>query len=39
MNGKRNFMMKAMSLFMNMEKMCGDSFDKGLADLKMIVEA
>lgn len=39
MTGQRNFTMKAMSLFMNMDRMCGDSFDKGLSDMKAIVEA
>ena len=38
MNGKLNFITKAMGLFMSMDKMCGDSFEKGLADMKSIVE-
>ena len=39
MAGKSNFICKAMGLFMSMDKMCGDSFKKGLADMKLIVEA
>jgi hypothetical protein len=38
MSGKNNFIAKAMGLFMNMEKMIGDQFEKGLVDLKSIVE-
>ncbi|HKY62880.1 MAG TPA: SRPBCC family protein [bacterium] len=37
-SGKNNFIAKAMGLFMNMDKMIGDQFDKGLADLKSIAE-
>jgi hypothetical protein len=39
MTGKNNFMAKAVGLFMDCEKMVGDQFDKGLANLKSIVEA
>jgi uncharacterized protein YndB with AHSA1/START domain len=39
MFGKNNFVGKAMCLVMNMEKMMGGEFDKGLASLKAIVEA
>ena len=39
MMGKYNFMSKAMGLFMNMDKMIGGNFEKGLAELKRIVEA
>ena len=39
MTGKRNFMTKAMSLVMSMEKMLGGQFEKGLAQMKAIVEA
>ena len=39
MTGKLNFIAKAMGLFMSMDKMCGDSFEKGLADMKSIVES
>ena len=38
MAGKRSFMFKAMGLVMNMDKMCGGQFEKGLADLRAIVE-
>ncbi|MCC9604535.1 SRPBCC family protein [Blastopirellula sp. JC732] len=38
MDGKNNFMGKVMSLFMNMEKMCGDQFTEGLENLKKIAE-
>ena len=33
------FITKAIGLFMSMDKMRGDSFEKGLADMKVIVEA
>jgi hypothetical protein len=39
MMGKYNFMTKAMGLFMNMDKMIGGNFEKGLAELKRIVES
>jgi hypothetical protein len=39
MTGKRNFMMKAMGLLMNMDKMCGGQFEKGLSNLKSVVES
>ncbi len=39
MSGKSNFMAKAMGLFMDCEKMVGDQFDKGLANLKTLAEA
>jgi hypothetical protein len=39
MTGELNFMARAMGLFMNMDKMCGSSFEKGLADMKSIVES
>jgi hypothetical protein len=39
MDGTNNFMGKAMSLFMNMDKMVGGDFEKGLASLKTISEA
>jgi len=38
MAGKSNFMCKAFGLFMNMDKMCGGEFEKGLAAMKTIVE-
>lgn len=38
MSGKNNFVGKAFCLFMNMDKMIGGDFEKGLTDLKAIVE-
>jgi hypothetical protein len=38
MAGKTNFMTKAIGLFMDCEKMVGDQYDKGLANIKSIVE-
>ncbi len=38
MEGKHSFMPKAMCLFMNMDKMLGDQFEKGLANMKGLVE-
>ena len=39
MTGENNFMAKAIHLFMNMDKMIGGQFEKGLAEMKSIVEA
>ncbi len=39
MSGKNNFIAKAMCLFMNMDKMVGGEFEKGLAQMKSIAEA
>lgn len=39
MFGRSNFVGKVMCLFMNMDKMCGAQFEKGLADLRKISEA
>jgi hypothetical protein len=39
MSGQKNFMAKAMGLFMDCDKMCGDQFEQGLAQLKTAVEA
>ena len=39
MTGKNNFMSKAFGLFMNMDKMVGGDFEKGLANLKSVAEA
>jgi uncharacterized protein YndB with AHSA1/START domain len=39
MSGDKNFMSKAIHLFMNMDKMIGGQFEKGLAEMKSIVEA
>lgn len=38
MSGTNNFMAKAMSLFMNCDKMVGGQFEQGLANLKAIAE-
>ena len=37
-NGKMNYPMKVMHLFMNMEKMIGDDLATGLANLKRVME-
>jgi len=37
MSGENNFMSKAFGLFMNMDKMIGDDFEKGLAQLESAV--
>jgi len=39
MAGEKNFMAKAFGLFMNMDKMIGDDFEKGLAQMKSVAEA
>jgi uncharacterized protein YndB with AHSA1/START domain len=39
MSSTKNFMMKGMHLAMNMDKMIGSQFEKGLADMKKEVEA
>lgn len=39
MSGERNFFFKALGLFMNCDKMCGDQFEQGLAKLKSLAEA
>ncbi|MDF3056042.1 MAG: polyketide cyclase [Rariglobus sp.] len=39
MSGKNNFLFKAVGLFMNCDKMLGDQFEQGLANLKTIVES
>lgn len=39
MTGSRNFMMKAMGLFMSMDDLVGKDFEKGLAAMKEQVEA
>ena len=38
MHGKTNFITKGIGLFMDCEKMCGDQFEQGLANLRQIVE-
>jgi hypothetical protein len=39
MSGNRNFLFKAFGLFMNMDRMLGGEFEKGLASMKAVVEA
>ena len=39
MEGKNNFIARAVCLFMNMEKMVGGQFEKGLAQMKSVAEA
>ena len=39
MTGQNNFMAKALHLFMNMDRMVGGQFEKGLAQMKSVVEA
>jgi len=39
MSGKKNFIAKAMGLFMSCEKMIGGNFEQGLASMKSLAEA
>ncbi|MGH7372810.1 MAG: polyketide cyclase, partial [Candidatus Rokuibacteriota bacterium] len=39
MTGRNNFMAKALHLVMNMDRMVGGQFEKGLARMKAVVEA
>jgi uncharacterized protein YndB with AHSA1/START domain len=39
MSGENSFVGKAMCLFMNMDKMIGGQFEKGLADMKVAAES
>jgi hypothetical protein len=39
MNGTNNFVAKGIGLFVNMDKMIGGQFEKGLAQLGNVVEA
>jgi hypothetical protein len=39
MSGHRNFMAKAICLFMDMEKMVGGDFERGLAQMKTVAES
>ena|SRR2546423_5900067 len=39
MDGDNNFMGKAFGLFMSMDKMVGNDFEKGLAQMKTVAEA
>ncbi|MDB6021894.1 MAG: polyketide cyclase, partial [Pedosphaera sp.] len=38
MSGEKNFVSKAICLFVSMDKMIGGQFEKGLADLKSVSE-
>jgi hypothetical protein len=38
MEGENNFIGKAVCLFMNMDKMVGGQFEKGLAQMNSVVE-
>ena len=38
MSGEKNFVMKGFTMFMNMDKMVGDDFEKGLAQMKTVAE-
>jgi uncharacterized protein YndB with AHSA1/START domain len=38
MYGRKNFIGKAICMFMNMDKMVGGSFEEGLANIKAVVE-
>jgi hypothetical protein len=38
MSGTNNFIGKAFCMFMNMEKIIGPDFEKGLAELKTVAE-
>ena len=39
MTGKNNYIAKAFCMFMNMDKMIGGQFEKGLVELKAVAEA
>lgn len=39
MAGQKNLMAKGIHLFMNMDRMIGDNFEKGLAQMKSLAEA
>ena len=39
MEGQNNFMAKAIHLVMNMDRMIGGQFEKGLAEMKAVAEA
>lgn len=38
MSGQKNFLMKAFSMFVDMDKLVGGDFEKGLSQLKPVVE-
>lgn len=37
LSGKKHFVMKAVGLFMNCDKLCGDQFEQGLANLEAVL--
>jgi hypothetical protein len=39
MDGDKNFIAKAFHLFMNIDKMVGSDFEKGLAQMKSVAES
>ena len=39
MSGKRNFLMKAVGLFINCDKICGAQFEQGFANLRAVLES
>ena len=39
MSGENNFIAKAVCLFMSMDRMIGDKFEEGLANMKQVVES
>jgi hypothetical protein len=38
LDGEQKLMCKVMSLFMDMDSMCGQQFEEGLANLKQVAE-
>jgi len=38
MSGEKNFLMKAFTMFGSMDKMVGNDFEKGLAQMKAVAE-
>lgn len=38
MDGKNNFVAKAICLFMDMDQMVGEKYEEGLANLKKLLE-
>lgn len=38
MHGQKNFVSKALGMFMSMDKMIGGDFEKGLAQMKVVAE-
>jgi hypothetical protein len=39
MDGDKNFLAKAVHMFMNIDKMVGGDFEKGLAQMKTVAES